>query len=377
MTQVTPSRWRLALAVVVAFLCWQATPAHGAALYPTRTDDPAPDACLPTDCSLREAVIAADTSPGFDFVQLSAGRYVLQRPIGVADTPQTGDLDVTEQGGVTSPTLMVLGVGAAGTSIDARALDRVFDIASGSYLVVYSLTIRNGDARPGFVGHAHGGGIHNHGRLGLFWSAITSSTSEFAQGITWGGGGLTNATGALAEISDVTIARNATNGCGGGIENGGDLLLQNVTVSGNRSREGAGRALSNGGSAERGCFFGGGTARIVNTILASPTAPGCAGTVTSLGHNLATDVSCARTPSSGDLVQPFAGLTPRLDADGYVWIYDLGVTSPALDAGSGPSTVGTIGCSPFDQVFTRRPVDGNGDGTAVCDIGAVERPAGP
>jgi hypothetical protein len=369
--KVILSKWRLAVAFGVALACFQA-PAAPAAIYtPTRFDDPVPDGCRPLDCSLREAVMQADAAGGVDFVQLSADRYVLSQ-VGSPDSPAVGDLDVTGSGD-----LFVLGVAAASTTIDARGIDRVFDIGTGARLLAYLMTIRNGDARPGFAGHAHGGGIHNHGYLGLFWSAITSSTAQSSPGITWGGGGLTNAGGAIAEVSDVTIARNSTNGCGGGIENGGDLLLQNVTVSGNRAREGAGRALSNGGSAQRGCFFTGGTVRIKNTILASPGSQACAGSVTSLGNNLSTDASCAPNAAAGDLVRPFAGLTPRSDADGYVWIYELKPDSPAIDVGSGPSTVGTIGCSPVDQVFTQRPVDGNGDGIAVCDIGAFERPPGP
>jgi hypothetical protein len=335
--------------------------------YPTRTDDPVPNGCATADCSLREAILDADANPGFDFVQLKAAQYVLTQP-GLPDTPSVGDLDVTQPG-----TLFVLGTRSSETSIDARGTDRIFDIAAGADLIVYSLTVRNGDARTGFAGHSHGGGIHNHGHLGLFWSALTSNTARSTPGITWGGGGLTNAGGAVAELSDDTIARNSTTGCGGGIENGGDLLLQNVTLSGNTSREGAGRVLSNGGAATHGCFFAGGTVKVKNTILASATGSNCAGTITSLGNNLSTDASCAPSPALHDLVRPTAGLLPQFDSDGYVWLYALRATSPAIDAGSGPSTVGTVGCTQLDQVFTRRPQDGNSDGVATCDIGAVER----
>jgi CSLREA domain-containing protein len=39
----------------------------------TRTDDPAPDACAFGDCSLREAVLAANAADGADIIQLPAG----------------------------------------------------------------------------------------------------------------------------------------------------------------------------------------------------------------------------------------------------------------------------------------------------------------
>jgi len=43
----------------------------------TRTDDPVPNGCLPTDCSLREAVIAANAGSGGDAIALPAGDYRL------------------------------------------------------------------------------------------------------------------------------------------------------------------------------------------------------------------------------------------------------------------------------------------------------------
>ena len=48
----------------------------------TRFDDPLPDGCLPSDCSLREAAEAAaqnDAFAGDDRVQLAAGTYTLIR----------------------------------------------------------------------------------------------------------------------------------------------------------------------------------------------------------------------------------------------------------------------------------------------------------
>ncbi|MBI3162673.1 MAG: S-layer homology domain-containing protein, partial [Chloroflexi bacterium] len=44
----------------------------------------------------------------------------------------------------------------------------------------------------------------------------------------------------------------------------------------------------------------------------------------------------------------------------------LSVGSPAIDSGNGAS------CPAVDQLGVARPQDGNGDGTAVCDIGALE-----
>ena len=44
----------------------------------------------------------------------------------------------------------------------------------------------------------------------------------------------------------------------------------------------------------------------------------------------------------------------------------LQVGSPAIDAG------GSVGCLATDQRGVVRPIDGDDDGTATCDIGAFE-----
>ena len=83
--------------------------APAATFTPTRFDDPAPDTCLPTDCSLREAVIAANATVAGDDILLGAGEYLLQRQCS-PDTADCGDLDVTAE-------LGIVGAGSASTFI--------------------------------------------------------------------------------------------------------------------------------------------------------------------------------------------------------------------------------------------------------------------
>jgi hypothetical protein len=53
--------------------------AHAATFQVTRADDPAPNGCLPGDCSLREAVDATATTPEADTIVLASGQYQVTR----------------------------------------------------------------------------------------------------------------------------------------------------------------------------------------------------------------------------------------------------------------------------------------------------------
>jgi hypothetical protein len=105
-----------------------------------------------------------------------------------------------------------------------------------------------------------------------------------------------------------------------------------------------------------------------NTIVAhntAPTAADCSGAVSSQGHNLDSDGSCA-LGGSGDLSGVDPKLGPLQDNGGPTRTQALLPGSPAIDAGD------ALGCPPTDQRGTARPQDGDGSGPAVCDVGAYE-----
>jgi CSLREA domain-containing protein len=56
------------------------------------------DGSCDADCSLCEAVIAANANPGADDIALPAGNYVLTIGGVGEDTGATGDLDLTDDG---------------------------------------------------------------------------------------------------------------------------------------------------------------------------------------------------------------------------------------------------------------------------------------
>ena len=104
------------------------------------------------NCTLREAIQAANTDAavdncsagsGADIIMLPAGVYTLTLPGNEENNNATGDLDVT------SP-LTIIGAGADQTTINANGLDRIFDLHSGASTVVISgVTIMGGNASTG------------------------------------------------------------------------------------------------------------------------------------------------------------------------------------------------------------------------------------
>src|SRR5262245_4935586 len=206
-------------------------------------------------------MIASESSPGaddIDLVSFGVQRYFLQQTILTppGDTPQTGDLDVTQE-------VAISAFGPGDTVIDASFVDRAFDISFGAKLTLTGVTIEHGSAKQGVAAHLHGGGIHNHGMLFLEDSTLAFNTVPNG----WGGGGLTNAGTGTAVLRNVTILDNSLDSSasniafGGGIENGRTLDLFNVTIAGNGALPGHG-----GGISKASGFFKAGDGRLANRL---------------------------------------------------------------------------------------------------------------
>ncbi len=124
-----------------------------------------------------------------------------------------------------------------------------------------------------------------------------------------------------------------------------------------------------------------GSVTLQNTIIAGNLGdfgPDCRGGFTSHGYNLIGDNSeCAFTSGTGDLVNSYPGLLPS--SMGSPAYYALLPNGPAIDAGNPAGCTDHEGSTiSLDQRGSPRDIDGNGDGSALCDIGAYEYdPANP
>jgi CSLREA domain-containing protein len=217
-------RVALATTLAVIVLGWIAVrEAHATEFTVTRTDDPFTGACMPDDCSLREAVIAANNRGGHDTILLSKQVYSLTIPVpqnGDFGFAQVGDLDLYDDLTIKGPTE----VGSTKATIDANGAttkDRVFEI-HGSSSDVTNVTINRLFITDG---RAHPTGPDNDG----------DGRPDFAFG-----GGILIEDGAALSASDVILDRNTTEsiGQGGAIFNDGDLSLVRTQIRFNDAPEG-------------------------------------------------------------------------------------------------------------------------------------------
>lgn len=233
-------------AMVVALLSMSGS-AQAATFTVTTTADSNDGSCSASQCSLRDAIVAADAAGGSSTITLGAGTYTLTidpTSAGGSDDPTTGDLDIDNNASIT-----ITGAGAGSSVIDADHVDRVFAIHAGSALSITGVGIENGDSGDEndfySLDGGDGGAIYNDGTLSIADSALKDNSSWDDGGAIYSDSGAVSTT-----VSDSTLDSNNADDPGGAIEiEAGPLSLTGDTIDNNNADDG-GAAVNDEGNGE-------------------------------------------------------------------------------------------------------------------------------
>ena len=261
----------------------------GADFVVTTTDDHNDGVAGTVDCTLREAIIAANAGADANTITFASN------VTGVI-TLRLGELAITNDVTIVGPGAMVL-------AVNGNRSSRVFNLSGGT-VFISGLAITNGHVTgavgrtgsvpgaPGWPGGAAlGGGIYSQSILTVSNCWITGNSvvggnggaggaDDFNSQAGTGGVGGTGAGGGIYSSSELTLANctisgntaaggggglgpdaasyffgdaglggAAGGGSGGGVANGGNLNINNCTLAGNSAKGGAGGA---GGTAQQG-----------------------------------------------------------------------------------------------------------------------------
>ncbi len=241
---------KLSLAIVAALL---GSAASAADFRVTRTDDPAPDGCFFNDCSVREAVMAANAAPDADRVILRALTYNLTRTDSSPDTHQAdlGPLWVTSSinfvGAGAGSTVLRWNTGFGHPGTHANPVIHGGQPSSNPIVVeVNALTISHGRGAQGGCVNFSGAGSTLTFNSAVLQSCYSPST----------GGALHVHNGTL-NLNQSTLRQNTA------VHGGAMILLGIVSVTSSNSLITGNSAESNGGGIY---IFGSALAGLFTTI---------------------------------------------------------------------------------------------------------------
>jgi CSLREA domain-containing protein len=373
---------------------------------------------VPGTCTLRAAIQEANARPGVDTINVPSGRFNLfQNPTG--SFPRAEDI---------TDSVVIVGVGSGATTINlgpdntniwtvqnnatAHVIGRTvtggkgIQIDTGATGVVTSSTLDNSSLanilnggtltvqNSSIVNARSAGGIFNGngGVLLVDSSVIQGNTASVGSQLA---AGILNA--GTATVTNSLIANNVStlaDGIGGIHSSGGNLAVFNSTISGNR------------GLLAGGILMVRGTHALLNVTIANNIG---------IGFRVAPDLTGAAPSSIGTVQNVLLSNNAPVNSSGFVQVNPNPQFQQNLDSGNtclfpavtnlsgvnpfiadladnggptrthalrpGSPAIDSAFCTGFFQVATDRrgsprPIDGNGDGFTLCDIGAFERQGG-
>ena len=406
-------RFAAFLCIAVAMFLTVGT-ANAATYTVTKTADTNDGVC-DADCSLREAVTAANASADNDEIVFDAAVFF---------TPQTITLSGTEIVILQNGSLKITGPGFQKLTISGNNLSRIITISRAT-AAISGIRFTGGNgvgaADSGRAGAIYnfggttvisdcvvtgnsatlGGGAFNNassnsptpavpGNLTIVNCTVSNNTSASSGGAIQNfstslltilnstftgntsnggvGGGAIAANGGMRVSNSTFVGNTATTDPGGAIQSNGTslgLVLTNVTIVGNTATSGGGlhRGTTNTASAIRNSIIAG------NTGGASPDVTNSTGGLVSMGNNIIGVTGTSTGWIASDMLDTNPVVGPLGDYGGIVRTVPLLQGSPAINAGQ--SCVTDLSCTGTNPPF---PIttDARFFGRGTVDIGAYE-----
>lgn len=360
------------------------------------------DGTCDADCSLREAVVAANGSAENDVILFSS----------LFNSPQTITLSGSEIVIANNGSLLIFGPGADKLTINGNNASRIFATSAGVVATISNIRFTGGNG-AGAANTGRAGAIYNNGgTLTLNNLVLTGNSANtggalnnagtatlninncyiFNNTSTSSGGALQNFSGNTTNINNSTISGNTSGGTtgGGAMQANGTVNISNTTFSGNNAPGGSGGAIAFNGTAinfnnvtmfgntstsNGGGFHRTGTGPVTfrNTIIAGNNgamdSPDITGAITSNGNNVIGNVGT----STGWIMSDLQNTNPLLSpfgfygGNGFTYVPLSG--SPAINGGQ--NCVTDLSCA-ANNPLTALTSDQRGAIRSNVDIGAVE-----
>jgi CSLREA domain-containing protein len=404
----------LVLALVFTLSAWMcfandAVPAHAAPKTVITVNTSADDNTVNGNCTLREAIIAANTHAAVDSCAtgvsgLDTINFGISGVITLANNLPSVIEDLTINGPAGGITINGAGANRSGFSITANAQVSLSGLAfangnpassyGGAIIIDPGVTLNiSGSIFTNNVGY-YGGAIaspssttstisitnstfysnsatYSSGGLGgaiyVSGSALSINGSTFFSNAVTGdpccaGGGAIFVYTATAAITNSTFTGNSSVGVGGAIETFGftQLTIANSTLANNSAGCCGGAITRNGG-----------VITLTNSIVAfniastNPSTGNCSGAIMNGGYNIDSGAGCGWGSNLNSMSNTDPKLAPLGNYGGPTKTYGLFVGSPAIDQ----IPNGTNGCgTPINQDQRGYPRPQN----ILCDVGAFE-----
>ncbi|MDQ3799435.1 MAG: CSLREA domain-containing protein [Acidobacteriota bacterium] len=391
---------------------WLAAAVNAATFTVTKTADTNDGTCDMADCSLREAVAAANAAAGDDTIYFALPLF---------SSPQTITLSGTEIVIAANGSLTINGTGANRLTISGNNQSRIFASSANAVVNIHNLRLTGGNG-VGATNTGRGGAVYNVGGTMVITNSVLTGNSAANGGAinnaaatggidatltiincvlsnnssTSSGAALQNFSTSTLHMRNTTVNNNTTSGTGiaGAFQANGTVTITNSTFSGNSAPAGTGGGVYFNGSslimtnttiASNSSNTGGGglhrtgtaaTANVRNTIIAGNTGaaatPDVSGAITSQGNNIIGMVGTSTGWVMSDLQNVNPLLAPLGFYGGNGFTHALLSGSPAINAGQ--NCVVTATCSAAnppaavntDQRGAARPFG------ETVDIGAFE-----